>query len=145
MASQISTLVVMQRPRALSLLRSLEACSANVAWVPTRKEFQRALRNAPDVEVVLTDVTLPDGDWREVLEEVRSRAEVIVCVSKPERSFYCEVIQTGAYDVLSEPEDPANLRQLLRAASARRQMRLLSTAATSATLPPEPRRTIHHG
>jgi len=119
----------MPRSRALPLLRSLESCCADVSWVATHREFQQALRQEPDVEVVLTDVTLPDGDWREVLAEVDSRAEVIVCVSKPERAFYCEVIQMGAYDVLSELEDPANLRNLLRAAAARHQMRRLSAAA----------------
>ena len=126
MSSNIAALVVMPRPRVLPLLRCLEACSVEALWVATRRELQQALRQYPDVDVVLTDVTLPDGDWRGVLEEVNCRAEVIVCVSQPERSFYCEVIQNGAYDVLSEPEDFTNLRRLLRAAASRHQMRRLS-------------------
>ncbi len=97
--------------------------------MPTREQMAQALRRDRDVQVVLTDVTLPDGDWRGVLEEVNSTAEVIVCASHAERAFYCEVIQMGAYDVLTEPEDASNLAKLLRAAAARRQMRRLSAAA----------------
>jgi DNA-binding NtrC family response regulator len=99
-----------------------------VSWVATHGELQQALRQYPNVDVVLTDVTLPDGDWRAVLEAVNCQAEVIVYVPQPERAFYCEVIQNGAYDVLSEPEDSANLSRLLRAAASRHQMRRLSAS-----------------
>ena len=58
------------------------------------------------VQAVLTDVTLPDGDWSSLIDALwhsHVDAAVIVCARVANAGFWCEVLQHGAYDLLVEP------------------------------------------
>lgn len=124
-------LLVMPQHRAAPLLKQLRSCGANVQWVTTRQAARQLLEAGEPVQLVLTDTILPDGDWRQVLDDVAessTQAELIVCARQPNRHFYCEVIQNGAYDLIAEPYDPHHTRRVIDAAAARAEMRRLGAA-----------------
>jgi len=63
-------MLVMSRERRLTLLEMLEVSGIDVLPVCDCNEARRMLETQLQVQVVLTDRTLPDGDWRAVLEIV---------------------------------------------------------------------------
>jgi CheY-like chemotaxis protein len=82
MTHNIKALVVMAQERRLPLLDALESCGIEVLPVCDCNEARRMLEAQPAVQVVVTDTTLPDGDWRRVLEIVeqgRRKIEIVVC------------------------------------------------------------------
>ena len=82
MTPKIKALVVMAPERRPRLLDALESCGIEVLPVCDCNEAHRVLETHPLVQVVVTDTTLPDGDWRRVLEIVeqgRRKTEIVVC------------------------------------------------------------------
>ncbi len=60
------------------------------------------------IPVVLCDCELPDGDWRTVLGTVarrRGAARLIVTSSSQDDRLWAEVLEAGAYDLLTKPYD----------------------------------------
>jgi len=82
MTHNIKAMVVMAQERRTNLVNALERCGIEVLSVCDCNEARRMLETQPAVQVVVTDTTLPDGDWRRVLEIVeqgRRKIEVVVC------------------------------------------------------------------
>jgi len=61
---KIAAMLIMARERRLPLLAALESCGIDVLPVCDCNEGRRMLEIQPQVQVVLTDAALPDGDWR---------------------------------------------------------------------------------
>ncbi len=79
------------------------------------------LRTQP-VQVVVTDTTLPDGDWRRVLEIVDQscrKIEVVVCLRLGDPKLWLDVLELGGYDVLVEPFTHNEVRRIVEAAAAK--------------------------
>ena len=60
------------------------------------------------IGVVLSDSTLPDGTWKDLLRQLRGMPGPPLLVVSAEDSdvvFWAEVLNLGAYDVLSKPLD----------------------------------------
>jgi CheY-like chemotaxis protein len=82
MKTKITVMLIMAQERRLPLLEALESCGIDVLLVRNCNQGRRMLEIQPQVQVVLTDAALPDGDWREVLQIVAQAGiniEVIVC------------------------------------------------------------------
>jgi hypothetical protein len=63
-------MLVMAQERRSTLVDALESCGIEVLPVRDCNEARRMLEAYPLVQVVVTDTTLPDGDWQRVLEIV---------------------------------------------------------------------------
>jgi len=126
MISKITAMLIMTRERRGGLLGALEACNVNVLAACDCKEADRILQGCTPVHVLLTDATLADGDWRNLLANVgqcRHNAEVIVCVARHEvEQLRTAVLESGAYDLLVEPYEQAEVRRAVEAAAAKSQM-----------------------
>jgi len=70
MPPKIMALLVMARERRQPLLDALQSCGVEVLAVCDCNGAGRMLQTHPQVQVVLTDTKLPDGDWRVVLDSV---------------------------------------------------------------------------
>src|SRR6266568_2140469 len=82
MPPKIKIVLVMAQERRLPLLDALESWGIEVLPVCDCNEARRMLEAQPPVHVVVTDTTLPDGDWRRVLEIVEQgsrKIEIVVC------------------------------------------------------------------
>jgi len=85
------------------------------------KDAVARLDSAP-FPVVLTEANLEDGTWRDVLSLTRSRdAELIVTDAWADARFWAEAINLGAYDLLAQPFQAAEVRRVLSSATSRRK------------------------
>ncbi|MEX2302516.1 MAG: hypothetical protein WD733_16355 [Bryobacterales bacterium] len=114
--SPVVLLVLPQDERRNTLLRHLESLNLTTAAVGTFREVRERLKDDPRVDIVITEVSLRDGNWCDVLGCVVSRGvEARVVVSSPvaDERLWSEVLWRGVYDVLVEPYDPLEVRRIL--------------------------------
>jgi DNA-binding NtrC family response regulator len=117
-------LAVINPARGNTLIRQIEEQGVRVVTASDRAEARAILRARPPLPIVLTDETLPDGDWRDVLCDVAASgvaAEIVVCAAGPEQPLrLCfELLDHGAFGLLAEPYDPDQLQWLINAATSR--------------------------
>ena len=86
-------------------------------------EARQALE-ASDLDVILLDMWLPDGDGLDVLDSLRGRPEipVIVITADSSSSRTIRAMQAGAFDYLVKPLEPEAVRAALRRALEQRRM-----------------------
>jgi DNA-binding NtrC family response regulator len=109
-------LVLPQDERRNTLLRHLESLKLTAAAVSTFREVRERLKDDPRVDVVITGVSLRDGNWCDVLGCVVScgvEARVVVSSPVADERLWSEVLWRGVYDVLVEPYDPLEVRRIL--------------------------------
>jgi DNA-binding NtrC family response regulator len=131
MQTKITAMLIMARERRLPLLEALESCGIDVLPVCNCNEGRRMLEIQPQVQVVLTDAALPDGDWRGVLQIVAQASvniEVVVCSRLGDHKLWIDVLEQGAYDVLVEPYDCEEVRRIVESAADKRYIRSLPLA-----------------
>jgi DNA-binding response OmpR family regulator len=84
-----------------------------------RKEA-RALLDRTPVGVVISERELPEGGWREVLDDLleRSQPPTLVVTSRlADESLWSEVLNMGGYDVLAQPLDSEEVTRVVSAAA----------------------------
>lgn len=97
-----------------------------------------ALITRHDVHVVICEQTLPDGDWRTLLEatvDMPERPRLIVSSRRADHHLWADVLSLGGYDVLTTPFDAAEVSRVVFLAwySARYgQTRRASASASAA-------------
>jgi len=75
-----------------------------------------------DYQVVLTEATLPDGNWLDALRLARESPrplEVIVTDAQADAGFWAEAMNLGAYDMLAQPFYEPEVRRILNNACTR--------------------------
>ncbi len=75
-----------------------------------------------DYQVVLTEATLPDGNWLDTLHLAREcprPLEVIVTDAQADARFWTEALNLGAYDLLAQPFYEPEVRRILHNACSR--------------------------
>lgn len=91
--------------RRSRLLARLNSTEISLTIVKSCREARRAWHQDPP-DVVITDVSLPDGNWCDVFKELvdaGGNAAVVVCSPTADATLWSEVIWRGAYDLLVEP------------------------------------------
>lgn len=100
-------LVMASRDPALAdLSKQLDRLNVALQPVVSLQEFQQLIQRDQPVEVVITGVSLPDGNWCDVLAStVRagSPARVLVCSQAADERFWSEAIWRGVHDILVAP------------------------------------------
>lgn len=100
-------LVMARRDPALGAIeRKLDELDATSWRVDSFQEFQQLTREIGTPEVIITGVSLPDGNWCDVLrstvlDDVPTR--VLVCTREADERLWSEAIWRGVYDILVEP------------------------------------------
>jgi DNA-binding NtrC family response regulator len=138
MRKKAVALVVMSLPERLkSLLTELKRLNLDILTVPTCRQARTLLRTRPPVDVVITDVTLADGNWSDVLREVvdtGTDTHVVVHASSPDAILWSEVLWRGVYDMLTEPYKEQEVRNVIEGAvRASREVAGRSVALASAS------------
>jgi|SRR5579872_1178856 len=103
---------------ALTLARMLDNVPSLI-HAASVKEAASKLETAR-FQTVLTEATLEDGTWLDLLQLSRS-LNTLVIVTHPwaDVRFWAEAINMGAYDVLAQPFNRTEVRRVLGAASSR--------------------------
>lgn len=112
-------LLVMQPERRSTLLQTLQRLDVETLAVSTCAEARGLFETAPGVDLVLTEVSLTDGNWSDVLRHLVENgieASVVVSSQRPDEHLFSEVIWRGGYDVLVEPHEKTEVRQTLEGA-----------------------------
>jgi DNA-binding response OmpR family regulator len=87
--------------------------------VRTRSEACAFLDGTP-VGVVIGERNLFEGGWRAMLGDLLDRSEppvLVVTTRLADESFWAEVLNMGAYDVLAEPLDNEEVTRVVSAAA----------------------------
>ena len=105
---------------ARSLARMLDEVSLPLVHALNVNEAASKLETE-NVQVVLSEATLEDGNWLDILQLAR-RLEMEVVVTDPwaDARFWAEAINRGAYDLLAQPFHDTEVRRVLASASMRR-------------------------
>jgi len=106
---------------AQGLSRSLRQEGYSVEHSSTIKHALQCLESG-EIELVILDLGLPDGDGSQILKYIKSQKKVIPVVILTARSSIDDKVQgldMGADDYLAKPFDPAELFARLRVASRR--------------------------
>ncbi len=72
--------------------------------------------------VIVTEATLPDGTWRDMVAlvaELKCNAEVIVTRPFADPRFWAEVLNLGAYDLIPQPFNEGEVRRIVSNACSR--------------------------
>ncbi len=116
----------MDPARSSILIQQMEDHGVKVITAAGRGEAKILLLQSPRVPIVLTDESLPDGDWRDVLQDVTSSglsAEVVVCTGAEQSMTLCfDLLDHGAFGLMSEPFDRDQLQWLVNAATSRSRL-----------------------
>jgi DNA-binding NtrC family response regulator len=109
----------------------VQAIHVTIEHVITLRQARAKLRES-DYDIVLTEATLPDGNWLDVLHLVRDspqELEVIVTDPQADSRLWSEALNRGAYDLIAQPFYEPEVRRILYNACSRRVERA-SFAAT---------------
>ena len=129
MPERLTALVVMSERGCAHLLDQLQALQADVRTAASCAEAFDLLRDDPDVTLVLTDLYLSDGNWSDVLRQVRERhanAKVVVCLRVADERLWTQVLEAGGFDALVEPYQESEVRRILHAAAGYRNWAVAS-------------------
>jgi len=109
------------------LKQALSECRYTAAWVRTRKEAADALAETP-YDVIVLDLSLPDGDGLELLRQWRSSGfnePVLILSARDSMEDRVKGLDLGADDYLPKPfsleELLARIRSLVRRQSTAKQ------------------------
>lgn len=119
-------LAVMDPNRSRALIQQIEEHGVGVIAASGRDEARSILQGSLRVPIVLTDESLPDGDWRDILQDVTAAgasAEVVVCTGPHQSMTLCfELLDRGAFGLMAEPFDRDQLQWLINAATSRQRL-----------------------
>ena len=89
----------------------------------TCSEVRDLLREPSPPDLILTDVSLPDGTWQDVLKSASTApasVPVVVVSRIVEMALYLDVLQKGAYDFIVPPISFWDLAHIIRGAVLKR-------------------------
>jgi len=124
-------LVVMPLERSEPLLGLLSPYADLLLPCATCSQAADLLRACPDLDLVFTALTLPDGTWTDVLNSaayLRPGAPLVVCTRPAPERLRAEVAEAGAFGLLAEPFEADEVRGLLDRLAGSTSSRRLAAA-----------------
>jgi DNA-binding NtrC family response regulator len=100
---------------ATVLSRMLGSLSVSIEHVANLQQA-RAKSQSRRYDVILTEASLSDGTWLDVLDlarQARPESEVIVTDQNADARFWAEALNLGAYDLIAQPFASAEVQRIL--------------------------------
>jgi DNA-binding NtrC family response regulator len=98
-----------------SLEKEMEARGIRVRWVRTIKEAAALLNSLVNRTVVVTELVLKDGNWRDLLETVRYSSTPVLLVSPTSTAqLWLDALDCGVEDILLAPLSNSRLCEYLQ-------------------------------
>jgi DNA-binding NtrC family response regulator len=116
---------------ARHLVEMLHALPLQIEHVESIEMAATYLRQG-HYDVILTEASLPDGGWMDVLHMVREcprEPEVIVTDAQADARFWAEALNLGAYDLLAQPFYEPEVRRILYNACTRPPRQAITMSA----------------
>lgn len=121
MDKPILLLVVAPDEWPAAVAKGLSGMDVEVVAVHGRLSAVSLLREQPAIDVVLTASILADGTWQDILRDIsrlRRPPQVIVGSRLGDVSLWCDVLESGAYDLVAYPFVASELQRILLGALA---------------------------
>ena len=97
-----------------NLQKEMEARGITLQWGRTIKEAAALLNSVANRTVVLTELALKDGNWRDLLETVRNRSISVLLVSPTSTAeLWWDALDCGVEDILVNPLSTSQLSEYL--------------------------------
>lgn len=113
-AAKTVIVVGSKRPEP-SLQKEMEARGVRVQWARTIKDAAALLNSAINRTVVVTQLALKDGNWRDLLETVRySSIPVLLVSSARTAELWWDALDSGVEDILPAPVSTDRLCEYLQ-------------------------------
>ena len=119
-------LVVSNVEKRARLLPLLESEEFNIDMAIGFQDGIRKLSTSHSYDLLIVDAELPDGSWKNLLLFVQNSemdCEMIILARHGDPQLWAEVIQCGAYDLISEPVEQKEVAHIVRSALEGRYMR----------------------
>lgn len=130
--SPVALLISSSAKRHEFISRALKDLNLRVETSRSCREAQAWLQKGHGIGVVVTDVSLPDGNWCDVLRllvDSGRLASLVVTASYANERLWSEILWRGAHDLLVEPCEPYEARRIIesawRASAASDEARLI--------------------
>ena len=125
-------LLVMCAERRTQLLEILESSNADVLTACSCREARRVLNTYPTIEVVIADLSHPDGNWCDILRCLVGsgiHASIVVNAPEADEKLWSEVLWRGGYDLLIEPYEATEVSRIIEGAARASGHRRLAAQA----------------
>ena len=98
-----------------SVEKEMEARGIKVRWARTIEEAAGLLNSVVNRIVVVTELAVKDGNWRDLLETVRYRSIPVVLVSSTSTAeLWWDALDCGVEDILPAPLSGPQLCEYLQ-------------------------------
>jgi DNA-binding NtrC family response regulator len=98
-----------------SLKREMEARGVRVLWARSIEDLAALLNSVVNKTVVVTELALKDGNWRDLLETVRhSSVPVLLVSSTSTPELWWDALDCGVEDILVAPLSTSRLCEYLK-------------------------------
>ena len=117
-----SVILVSNRDPDSSMEASVETFGIEVHRVPSIASALNLLRAGVDRALLVTELALPDGNWRDLVEQVRSvenSVPIVLVSSAVTAELWWDALECGIQDILHAPLTPPLLEKLLQPNAAR--------------------------
>ena len=102
------------------LRAALRAPGSGFTTVETCRDARRMIRDGGEFDVIVCDLTLPDGNWSDIMRDVIETANsacVVIRAPGADQRLWSEALWRGAYDILVEPYSREEARRTLEGAA----------------------------
>jgi DNA-binding NtrC family response regulator len=109
----------MPRERASQILGELASLGVETWQAETCQQARGLLGKKPRVDVVISDLSLADGNWCDVFKHLVDNdihASMVVTARQADERLWSEVLWRGAYDLLVEPYGESDVRRVVEGA-----------------------------
>jgi DNA-binding NtrC family response regulator len=113
-AAKTVIFVGVRRPEVL--MEEMTAVGVRVHWACSIREAADLINSAIQRTVVITELALPDGNWSDLVERIRSLGSpipVMLVTSASTAELWWDALEWGVEDILVTPLSASRLRQFL--------------------------------
>lgn len=107
------------------LKAALGAPGAGITTAETCRDARRIIREGSNFDVIVCDLSLPDGNWSDVMRDVietSNNACLVIRAPDADQRLWSEALWRGAYDILVEPFSRDEARRTLEGAARATEM-----------------------
>ena len=109
-------LLVMDQQHRRAVSAGLRRCEIELTEAPDWSTARQILCSGPQFEMVIADVTLPDGTWCSIARDLRDvsiNVRFLVCADRHDQLLFADVVTRGGYYAVVPPHQWKPLRQLI--------------------------------
>jgi DNA-binding NtrC family response regulator len=104
-----------RKPEAV-IEQELRRCGLEVEWANSIKAATGLLESKPETTGIVTELALADGNWRDLVEQVRdvsSSIPIVLVSSTSTAELWWDALDCDVEDILSTPLSAARLCEVL--------------------------------